>query len=125
MTTIEPVPQESSVTPGVQLNPTVDPEQARPIPSIQPDPAPQAEPAPAATAVETDPADAGHDRGPSATAVAPREKVEIPAKGTALDVDLEAEINDALSGVGSLALGEIPEEATSGSQTASGTGPAG
>ena len=45
MTTIEPVPQESSPSPRVQLNPTVDPEQARPVPSIRPDPSSQAPPA--------------------------------------------------------------------------------
>ena len=125
MTTIEPVPQESSPSPRVQLNPTVDPEQAKPIPSIRPDsqspPASESEAqsaaGPAAESAKGDSAkgdsdrhETSHDRGPSATAVAPREKVEIPAKGAALDVDLEAEINDALSGVGSLALGDIPAE---------------
>src|SRR5262249_37648420 len=93
----------------VQLNPTVDPEQARPVPSFYSPPAgaPPAEsdkPEPTAVAVaEPQPV-------PSATVVAPREKVEIPAQGAALDAELEAEINAALEGGASLALGEIPEE---------------
>ena len=125
MTTIEPVPQESSPFPRVQLNPTVDPEQGRPVPSILPDPSSQTPPPAAETEAKSEPEAAQHDRGPSATAVAPREKVEIPAKGTALDVDLEAEINDALSGVGSLALGDIPGEGTADSQATDGSGPVG
>ena len=125
MTTIEPVPQESSPFPRVQLNPTVDPEQARPIPSIRPDPTSQSPPAAVETEAESETVAARHDRGPSATAVAPREKVEIPAQGTALDVDLEAEINDALSGVGSLAVGDIAAEGTAASQAANGSGPVG
>src|SRR5580692_10776834 len=105
MTTTEPEPQESSPSPRVQLNPTVDPDQAKPVPSIRPlsiQPGSPPQPPPPVVETEPEPVEARHDRGPSATAVAPREKVEIPEKGTALDVDLEAEINDALSGVGSL-----------------------
>ena len=103
----DPASQEEAPAPKVQLNPTVDPEQARPVPSIRPDPAAEAaaqppviEPPPAAEEHEP-----GRERGPSATAVAPREQVEIP-RTTSLDADLEAEINAALEGAGSLALGE-------------------
>jgi small subunit ribosomal protein S1 len=42
--------------------------------------------------------------------VAPREKVDIPSRGSALDAALEAEINAALEGGVSLALGEVPGE---------------
>jgi len=96
---------ETSSAPRVQLNPTVDPEQAKPIPTIQrdatPAPVPTEAPAPEAVAVETKP-----ERAPSPPPGPPREKVEIPAKGTALDTDLEAEIEAALQGAGSLALGD-------------------
>jgi len=107
--TTEPVPQETSPAPRVQLNPTVDPEQARPVPSFYSPPA-GATPAPAAEPEPVPEPVAEPDRGPSATAVAPREKVEIPARGAALDSELEAEINSALSDAGSLALGDIPGE---------------
>src|SRR6266478_1122342 len=94
----EPQTQESAPAPRVQLNPTVDPEQARPVPTFfteTPPPAPP-EPVPAQPTLKSD--DQEHGRGPSATVVAPREKVEIPAAGTALDAVLEAEINEALKG---------------------------
>lgn len=125
MTTTEPVPQDTAPSPRVQLNPTVDPEQARPVPTIRPDQLPPTPPPAVEPEAKPEPPAAQHDRGPSATTVAPREKVEIPSKGTALDVDLEAEINDALSGVGSLALGDIPVEATATAQTKNGSDPAG
>lgn len=125
MTTSEPVPQESSPTPRVQLNPTVDPEQARPVPTIRPDQMPPSPPPVVEPEAKAEPKEAPQDRGPSATYVAPREKVEIPARGAALDVDLEAEINDALAGVGSLALGDIPVEGTSPSQKSNGSESAG
>ncbi|HEY2253854.1 MAG TPA: hypothetical protein VGH74_22420, partial [Planctomycetaceae bacterium] len=125
MTTTEPVPQESSSTPRVQLNPTVDPEQARPVPTIRPDPSSQTLPPAAEPEAQPEPNEAPPDRGPSATFVEPREKVEIPSKGTALDVDLEAEINDALAGVGSLALGDIPGEAAAQTSTIDISAPAG
>src|SRR5258708_36921347 len=104
----EPVPQETAPSPRVQLNPTVDPEQARPVPTIRPDQMLPAPPAAVEPEGKSEPSEEAHDRGPSATTVPPREKVEIPSKSTALDVDLEAEINDALLGVGSLALGDVP-----------------
>jgi small subunit ribosomal protein S1 len=110
--TTEPEPQESPPAPRVQLNPTVSPEQARPVPSFASESV--APPPPAPLAVEEESADekaSGSARGPSATAVAPREKVEIPARGAALDADLEAEINAALSDAGSLALGDVPAAA--------------
>jgi small subunit ribosomal protein S1 len=100
----------------VQLNPTVDPEQARPVPSILPDPAGQTAPPAAATEVQPEVAEPDHDREPAATVVAPAEKVEIPPGGAALDLELEAEINDALAGVGSLVLGDIPAEGTAAAQ---------
>lgn len=102
--TTEPAPQETAPAPRVQLNPTVSPEQDRPVPSFasEPAPPPVSEPPP--------PVEEAADRGPSATQVAPREKIEIPAKGTALDAELEAEINSALSDAGSLALGDVPAE---------------
>src|SRR5579863_4733287 len=107
----EPAPQETVPAPRVQLNPTVDPDQARPVPSFYSPPpgatpgkSVEAEPVPdAAPVVEP-------DKGPSATRVAPREKVEIPAGGAPLDSTLEAEIDAALSSAGSLALGDMPEE---------------
>jgi small subunit ribosomal protein S1 len=112
----EPVTQEEAPAPKVQLNPTVDPEQARPVPTIRPDPSSAAEPAPpppVAAPEEPAAAEAEPDRGPSATAVAPREQVEIP-RTSALDAGLEAEINAALEGAGSLALGEAPPATESG-----------
>lgn len=125
MTTTEPQSQESSPSPRVQLNPTVDPEQAKPVPTIRPDPLSQTPTLAVETEAKPEPTEVRHDRGPSATAVAPREKVEIPARGTALDVDLEAEINDALSGVGSLALGDIPAEGTAAAPATIGSDAAG
>ena len=109
--TTEPASQEDAPAPRVQLNPTVTPEQARPVPSFASE---SVEPAPPPPPVKDEPEVEGKsqgERGPSATAVAPREKVDIPARGTALDADLEAEINAALSGAGSLALGDVPAEA--------------
>jgi small subunit ribosomal protein S1 len=109
----EPASQEMPPAPRVQLNPTVDPEQARPFPSLSSapggSPPPEAEkPNPAPVAV------AEPEPDPSATVVPSREKVEIPARVTALDAELEAEIDAALSGAGSLALGDIPEAAEAG-----------
>jgi small subunit ribosomal protein S1 len=106
----EPQSQESAPAPRVQLNPTVDPEQARPVPTFftETPPAAPPEPVPAQPAAKTE--DEEHDRGPSATAVAPREKVAIPAAGAALGAELEAEINAALEGGVGLALGELPGE---------------
>src|SRR5258708_286191 len=102
--TTEPEPQESPPSPPVQLNPTVTPEQARPVPSFASESVAPAPPAPPAAEEESADEEAPRSaRGPSATAVAPREKVEIPARSTALDADLEAEINAALSDAGSLA----------------------
>ncbi len=111
--TTESAAQDVSSPPRVQLNPTVDPEQAKPIPSIRVDPS--APPPPVAETPVVEPVedvDAGADRGRSATFVPPREKVEVPSKRTttALDAELEAEINAALTDVGSLALGDIPAE---------------
>jgi small subunit ribosomal protein S1 len=112
--TTESVPQDVSSPPRVQLNPTIDPEQAKPIPSIRVDPsAPPPPPVAETPAVESaEEVDAGADRGLSATFVPPREKVEVPSKRTttALDAELEAEINAALTDVGSLALGDVPAE---------------
>ncbi|MGE5192964.1 MAG: S1 RNA-binding domain-containing protein, partial [Deltaproteobacteria bacterium] len=102
----EPETQESAPAPRVQLKPTVDPEQARPVPSFFTEPS-----SPAATAeTAPQPTPEPPDRGPSATDVAAREKVEIPARGAALDAELEAEINAALEGGASLALEEVPGE---------------
>jgi len=111
--TTEPVSQETSPAPRAKLNPTVDPEQARPVPSFASETASPATPPPAVKESAPEPEDDDADRGPSATAVAPREKVEIPARATTLDADLEAEINAALSGAGSLALGDVPGEGIS------------
>jgi ribosomal protein S1 len=113
----EPAPQETPPAPRVQLNPTVDPEQARPVPSYYSPPAgsPPTEPekpkpAPV-TVAEPEP-------DPSATVVPSREKVEIPARVATLDSELEAEIDAALSGAGSLALGDIPEAEAGAAPTA-------
>lgn len=103
----EPASQEEAPAPKVQLNPTVDPEQARPVPTIRPDPSAPAEPPPAVTVPAGPAAETERERGPSATAVPSREQVEIPRTST-LDAELEAEINAALADVGSLALGEAP-----------------
>jgi small subunit ribosomal protein S1 len=109
--TTESAPQEVSAQPRVQLNPTVDPELAKPIPTIR-----EESSAPSPTTVETAATesvdDAGADRGQSATYVPPREKVEVPSKRTtmALDAELEAEVNAALSDVGSLALAVLPAD---------------
>src|SRR5262245_44901495 len=102
----EPAPPETPPAPRVLLNPTVDPEQARPVPSIIPAPGAAAEAvAPAAEPVASPPAPPTF--APPATVAAPREKVEIPSRGAQLDADLEAEIDAALSGAGSLAVGDV------------------
>lgn len=93
----DPDPQVDTAPARVQLNPTVEPGQDKAVPSLSPEPVPapaEAESAPSA-------------KDPLAT-IAPNreEKVEIPSKSTALDADLEAEIEAALSGAGSLALGD-------------------
>lgn len=108
--TTEPTSETASAAPRVQLNPTVDPEQAKPIPSIrdeQPAPAPATEEAGSAPAEEGD-----SERGRRAPAAPKPEPVEVPSKRTSLtlDADLEAEINAALADGGSLALGDIPGE---------------
>lgn len=112
---------EAPVAPRVQLNPTVDPEQAKAIPSIAPSapPAPPpAEPAAAAPASEAPPAT---QPAPSATEIPSREKVEIPSKKTQLDTELEAEINAALEGMGSLAVdGGVPQTAEGAAATPTG-----
>jgi small subunit ribosomal protein S1 len=112
--TTESAPEDVSAPtpPRVQLNPTVDLEQAKPIPTIREEPGSPPPPAVAEAPVAEPAIDAGADRGQSATFVPPREKVEIPSKRTtmALDAELEAEINAALTDVGSLALGEVPAE---------------
>jgi small subunit ribosomal protein S1 len=104
----EPAPQDSSsAPPRVQLNPTVDPEQNKAIPSLPSEPS-------VATATEPEPPDESL-RAPSAAGI-PRqeEKVEIPAKSTQLDAELEAEIEAALAGQGSLALGDAVPNAAAG-----------
>ncbi|MBI3864508.1 MAG: S1 RNA-binding domain-containing protein [Planctomycetia bacterium] len=120
----ESAPEDVAAPPRVQLNPTVDPEQAKPVPTIREQPAapPAAVPETPAPAETTD---AGADRGRSATFVPPREKVEIPSKGTALDAVLEAEINAALGDIGSLALGDVPSDgvAAAGPATEPAAGP--
>src|SRR5205823_1921317 len=80
--TTEPEPQESPPAPRVQLNPTVTPEQARPVPSFASESvAAPPPPPPAAEEESTGEETSRSARGPSATAVAPREKVEIPTRG--------------------------------------------
>lgn len=97
----EPVSTEPPVVPRVQLNPTVDPEQDKAVPSLLP--------TAAVVPADDEPPDAAqpaaHD--PAANE-APRrgEQVEIPSRSAQLDADLEAEIEAALSGAGSLALGD-------------------
>lgn len=109
--TTEPASQETAPpAPRVQLNPTVAPEQAKPVPSL---PSSSSPPASVETPVpepKPEPAPTAPERGPSATFVPKREKVEIPRKGAALDDALEAEINAALTDMGSLAVGDVPAE---------------
>jgi small subunit ribosomal protein S1 len=117
----ESISPETASAPRMLLNPTVDPEQAKPIPTIQrdaaaapaPAEAPVPQPAPEPVAEEPKP-----KRGPSAEIAPPREKVEIPAKGAALDSELEAEIEAALSGAGSLALGDTAVATTASPEAA-------
>lgn len=101
----EPAPSDQSVAPRVQLKPTVDPELDKAIPSL-----------PAEPAVVADPGKEDGDDTSKASASRPmvveREKVEIPSKTTQLDADLEAEIEAALAGAGSLALGDAAPVAT-------------
>ncbi|HLJ10743.1 MAG TPA: S1 RNA-binding domain-containing protein, partial [Planctomycetaceae bacterium] len=121
----ESAQEEGVSVPRVQLNPTVDPDAARPVPSIPSglSPAEKIEPPPAATAPITESEEAPPDRGPSATQIPSREKVEIPARGAPLDAALEAEINAALSDVGSLALGDAGgESASAGEEVARASG---
>ena len=115
----ETTPEEVASTPRVQLNPTVDPEQAKPVPTIRDEspavPAPT-EPAPSVAEIEA-------ERGPSATHVPPKEKVEVPSKRSSqpLEADLEAEVNAALTGMGSLAVGDVPEEGGAAAHVPTGT----
>jgi predicted RNA-binding protein with RPS1 domain len=111
--TTEPVSQETSPVPRAKLNPTVDPEQARPVPSYASEAVSPATAPPPKKESTPEPEDDHANRGPSATTVALREKVEIPARATTLDADLEAEINAALSDAGSLALGDVPADGAS------------
>lgn len=84
--------------PRVQLNPTVDPELARAIPSITPESlASEAAGGPAAPAE--------HEQAPLAESLRTGESVEIPEKTTALEPDLEAEIAAAMQGVRDLSAG--------------------
>jgi small subunit ribosomal protein S1 len=97
----EQAPAETPVVHRVQLNPTVDPQQAKPIPApalAAAPPAPAAAPeSPAATFVE-------QVSAPSATVVPNQGPVEIPSRKTSLEADLEAEIEAAMSDVGSFAM---------------------
>lgn len=96
----EPASQETVVAPRVLLNPTVEPGQDKAVPSL-PSEVPQQ-----ATADDNKPASTATETAPAPVRPAQTEKVEIPAKNTALDAELEAEINAALEGAGSLALGD-------------------
>lgn len=97
--------------PRMAFNPTVAPEQARAIPSQS---TLSAEPPSATAAIGTEiPQPAGSKREEpdqhtalSAETVPAHDKVEIPSKKTDLGAELEAEIEAALSGAGSLALGD-------------------
>lgn len=73
----------------VQLNPTVDPEQARPVASYGSAPAPVLEEAPAATPVADEMVIPNF---------VPLEPVELPPANTTLDQSLEAEIEAAMAG---------------------------
>ncbi|MSR57482.1 MAG: S1 RNA-binding domain-containing protein [Planctomycetaceae bacterium] len=106
----EPVSTEQPVVPRMQLNPTVDPEHDKAVPSLLPDASPPAVADEVAAIVDA-------AEMPSATVVPRRgEMVEIPAKAAPLDADLEAEIEAALSDAGSLALGD--DSAQSAAETA-------
>lgn len=94
---------EAPARPRVQLKPTINPEQARAIPALPmaptvPDNTAAAAEEPAAPVAEFSQPD------PSATFFPTHSKVEIPSKSEGLPPDLEAEIEAALSDVGSLAL---------------------
>jgi small subunit ribosomal protein S1 len=103
---------DPSVVPRVQLNPTVDPEQDKAVPSL---PAESSLPAPAAQ--ETSAPSAEPAAAPPPVPFR-EEKVEIPSKATQLDAELEAEIEAALSDAGSLALGDVAAVATAGAAPA-------
>lgn len=105
----EPEPQEAPAAPRVQLNPTVEPGQDKPVPSFAAAPPTEVP----AVAVEDTAAPAPAPRGPAST-----EKVAIPARNTPLDAELEAEIEAALEGAGSLALEEAAQAATAGGSAA-------
>lgn len=84
-----------------RLNPTVDLEQAKAVPTIAAPPEPP--PAPAAAKDDNEPA--------PRPAPKQEEKVKLPEKIRSLDAELEAEIEAALAGAGSLATGEgVPSE---------------
>lgn len=87
--------------PRVRLNPTVDPEQDKAVPSI----APPAEVPAAASTAETP---ASEKEASAPPPPPPEEKVMIPEKIRSLDAELEAEIEAALAGAGSLAIGTPP-----------------
>ncbi len=95
----ESAPSEQTPPPRVQLNPTVDPEHDRPIPSIVP------ELAEAAPVVEEIVESIVQDPGPLAETIRTGEAVEIPAVTKQLEPELEAEIAAAMAGVENLALG--------------------
>lgn len=106
---------EAAGDPGrsrVSFNPTVAPEQSKAIPSTS---TLVAERPATTTPVAAVPDAGGAGREdvtlnvpPSAETVPAHDKVEIPSKKTDLGADLEAEIEAALSGAGSLVLGDVP-----------------
>ena len=81
---------EETTPARVQLNPTVDPETARAIPSLAPEAAEAAAEGGVTSEVE---------RGPLASSFTTGEAVAIPATESKLDADLEAEIAAAMQGV--------------------------
>lgn len=89
---------EETTPARVQLNPTVDPETARAIPSL----APEATEAAAEGGVTSE-----VERGPLASSFTTGEAVAIPATESKLDADLEAEIAAAMQGVSDLSAGGV------------------
>lgn len=107
--------------PRVQFNPTVDPEQARAIPFQSTLKAPEAAPEPevsdAQSLQDLDSQVGQAQQSASAEVVPSKEKVEIPSRKTDLGAELEAEIEAALSGAGSLVTGEAQATGEPGAAT--------
>lgn len=109
-----------------QFSPTVSPEQSKAIPSVSTLKAPEAAAA-STNATGPEPVEASSsdfDEGfslppQSAEGRGAKEKVEIPSRKTDLGAELEAEIEAALSGAGSLVLGG-PEQSLAQSASTAG-----